>query len=315
MKKIALSLAFFASLACGNESILGEFDNSTAQKMSGISFDAGMWYMTWDQTSTASDMLLNSSDALDTTYNIENSPAAVANLNMSYRYLSGNFEYYQNKDISGMNLGLSLLELIPYLNLEFRYVKADFKGDIASKLSSGGAISSGTFETKLDIADVIVYPFNEYIGFGYRTYKYEVPQDVYVINNSDGSLVAGGAGLIDISYEGSFYTAVLDNKRMVDTKTNYNGLVYSASFGIGKLKPKASGYEEWITESDAQMFDILVGYSYKTKSDTGFGYGLGAGYRYNKIETTANKTSATYSLLTEFNTEFHGPFIDVTISY
>lgn len=318
MKKTLLSLVAIATLACetvsAGESILGEFSPSASQP-SGMVLDVGAWYMTWDQTSTASDMLQNSADALDTTYKIDNSVAALLNLNLNYQYLAGTLEYYQSNDISGFNADISLLHLIPYLNLEFKYVKADFKGDIASKLSSGGASSTGDFKTKLDIIDIIAYPFNDYLGLGYRTYKYEVPQDVYVINNSTGALVANGAGLLDINYEGSFYTAVVDNKRLVKTKTNYNGVVYSASYGIGKLKPKASGYEQWITESDATMMDVLVGYSYKTKQNDGFGYGVGAGYRYNKIDTTANKASGAYSLLTEFNTEFHGPYVDITMSF
>jgi len=315
MRKIALLLALLTSLAYSNQTILGELGTPKQQKQSSISFDAGLWYMTWDQTSTASDILQNSSNALDTTYNIDNTLASVINLNLNYKFLSTNIEYYNGNDVSGLNIGMSLLDLIPFVNIEAKYVKADFKGNITSKTSSTSAVSKGGFETKLEIIDLMVYPFNKYLGFGYRKYDYEVPQDLYLVNNTTGSLLS--SGLDDLKYDGSFYTIVLDNKRLVDAKTDYNGLVYSLVYGMGTLSPQSTtdaSLNKYYTESDAEFLDILLGYSYKTKSNQGFGYGLSAGYRYNKIDTSAN-TSGEYSLITEFNTEFHGPFVSLSVSY
>ena len=317
MKKIVLSLALSASLLMGSESILGEFGTSKTNVPSMFSADVGLWYITWDQTSTATDFLQNSSDALNTAYNIDSAAAAMLDLNFNYEFFSANLEYYNSGDVDGLNFDMALLGLIPYVNVELRYVKANFNGDIDVVRASDGATSAGTFESPLEIIDLILYPFNEYIGIGYRTYKYEVPQDFYIINNVTGAMVPSGSGLVDVSYEGSFYTMAVDNKKQVSNRSSYKGLVYSATFGIGKLDPKTDGFGTWTAESDATFYDIQVGYSYKIKSPSGFGYGLGAGYRYNKIDTEANTASNAdnYSLMTEFNTEFHGPFIDATISF
>jgi len=343
MKKIVLSLAVCASVSFANEglldelgvsaflsseseSILGEFGIPSKQEESMLSVDAGMWYISWNQASTASDMLKNASDAINTTYNIESSLAYVMKLNLKYKYLSWSTEYYNKAsasssadEASGLNIGISLLDYIPYINVEMKYVKADFKGGINAIRASDGATSDGSFATTLNIADIIIYPFNDYLGFGYRSYEYEVPQDLYLIDNSDGTL-AGISGIDDINYKGSFYTVVLDNKRIVDVKTNDNGLVYSASYGIGKLSPTSTtnaALNKYYAESDAQYYDVLVGYAYKVKSKDSFDYGVTVGYRYNKIVTSANKASNSdnYSLITEFNTEFHGPIINLTLSY
>jgi hypothetical protein len=284
-----------------------------------ISLDAGAWYMNWKQTSTASGFLKNSSDALDTTYKIDNSVASLVRLNLNYKFLNWNMEYYNNSfssskkdNIKGLNIALSILKFIPHMDVEMRYIKTDFQGTINSKSNSTGEVGSGIFETKLTIMDATVYPFNKYVGVGYRKYKYDVPQDVYIVRNSDDSLI--GAGLIDVSYEGDFYTVSIDNKRLVDREINYNGIVYSASCGIGKLKPKTDGFEKWTTDSDATYYDIFAGYSYKKKSNK-YGYGITTGYRYNKIDTKSNKTSGDYSLITEFNSEFQGPFINLNFSF
>ena len=340
MRKIVLSLAVLVSLASASESIIGEFGAPTKHQVSGISLDAGLWYMTWDQTSTASDMLQNSSDALDSTSTIDSAIATAVKLNMNYPYVSANAEYYNGNDIDSFNLDFTLLKLIPFINIEFRYVQSNFNGYFFTKPSTittqqaldTNQYADGKFESPLKIIDIIIYPFNEYFGLGYRNYDYEVPQDFYLIDNTTNALAtttnAPNSGAVDIKYKGSFFTLVADNKKLVQAKSDYNGLIYSAIIGYGKLSP-SSLTNEYVTLSDAQylntfvsdndatFYDISFGYSYKHKSDDGFGYGLGAGYRYNKIETTANKASNSegYSLITEFNTEFHGPFIDLTISY
>ncbi len=327
MKKIVLSLALGASLLMGTDSIWGEFTTPKDEKPAMISADVGIWNITWDQTSTSADFLQDPSNALGTSYNIDKAPAAVLELNFNYEFVSANAEYFNSDGASGLGFDVALLELIPFINLELRYVKADFEGTLNYN-STPTTAEFIDFESPLSVLDIIVYPMNKYIGVGYRTYEYEMPQDVYLINNQTNSAILGG--MSDINYKGNFFTVVLDNKKEVNSRKNYNGLVFSAIFGIGELTPEtvvnsdfgidaesADFLNDYLEDSDSTFYDIQVGYSYKVQSDAGFGYGIGAGYRYNKIETTANKASNEddYSLMTEFNTEFHGPYVDVSVSF
>lgn len=324
MKKIVLALFLNVSLLMSTEAIFGEFGTPKEEKLVMFSADVGLWYISWEQTSTSSDFLQTSSDALDTAYNIDKAPAAVLELNFNYDFVSANAEYFNSDGASGLGFDVSLIELIPFINLELRYVKADFEGEYSySGFNDTSLNGKAKFESPLEIIDIIIYPVNKYIGVGYRTYNYEMPQDFYLINNTTGSqVVVGGenGGLSDMQYKGSFYTIVLDNKKEINSRRNYNGLVYSAICGMGELTPKNLTYSSldvYTTDLDATFYDIQIGYSMKEQSDGGFGYGVGAGYRYNKIDTTANKASNAdnYSLMTEFNTEFHGPYVDVSISF
>ena len=235
------------------------------EKKSGFTLDAGAWLINWDQTSTARDMLTNKSDALIVDYNIDKSVAAVVKLNANYKLISGSLEYYtnnqtakDNEEVSGLNAGLSIINMIPHISTEFRFTSANFKGSILAQESNGTVAneqpSSGTFETELDLFDFIVYPFNNYVGVGYRRYNYDFPHDAYLIRNSDNQGIT--RGLMNVEYDGSFYTVAIDNKRFVDDEINYNGIVYSIIAGVGKLTPKASGYEKYITDSDARFADI-----------------------------------------------------------
>ena len=339
MKKVVLSSILLTSMLMGSEALLGEFGVPVAQANAMVTLDAGAWFMNWNQTSTSSSMLSDPSQAIDTQYTIDSSMAAVVSLSVSYWYLSGTVEYSDNSfgsgsedSISNLDIGLALLDYIPYIDVELRYVKSDFKGKMSAKDPSGTdlttAYGTSNFETKVDIFDLIIYPFNKYVGIGYRNYNYEFPQDAYITRDADGALLANGSGLVDLAYEGYFYTLVFDNKKMVDVKNNYNGLIYSFIAGMGKLTPTALSNERtsatdaafidtYLGDSDATFYDVLLGYSYKTKDNDGFGYGVTAGYRYNKIETDASDSvnNNGYSMRTKFDTEFHGPYVNLVVSY
>jgi len=335
MKKIVLSTLLASNLLMASNAILGEVVQNTEESPSMISFDAGMWYMSWNQTSTSADMLKNSSDALDVNYNIDDSMAAQVALKVNYGYLSGSLDYTDSSSssdngdgISSLDVGLALLDYIPFLDVEMRYVKSDFSGSMSAKDSGTGNYGTSDFTTSVEIYDIILYPFNKYLGVGYRSYSYEFPQDVYITRDSDGTLLAGGSGLLDLAYEGYFYTLALDNKKMVDARNNYNGFIYSITAGYGKLTPSAlqnekadaatvSLVDSYLGESDALFYDVLLGYSYKKKDTSGFGYGVTAGYRYNKIEADESEdvNNGGYSIKTKFDTEFYGPYVSLVFSY
>ncbi len=322
MKKTAIALSLAATLLGAYDSIIGEFGSSETIPQVGINLNAGAWYITWEQTSTSKDFLNNQNDALEVTYDIDPAVAAMVDISLNYHYLIGNLKYYTNSGIQGYDANLALLKFIPFVNFEVRFVNTDFKGKMDAKDKTTGTTDYAEFKSPLEIYDIILYPLNEYIGFGYRSYKYELPQDFYLIDNTTGSIITNNGkqikGWSDIQYSGSFYTAVIDNKKQVDARNIYNGFVYSAIFGIGKLKPKNLEYsilDAYTADSDATFYDVSVGYSYKKRTQSGFGYGLGVGYRYNKIETKMNKVDGIASLATEFNTLFHGPYMNLNLSY
>ena len=284
-----------------------------------FNLEAGGWYIDWEQTSTSSDFVKK--DALDVKYDIDKSIAAVIRGDLDiFNGINGSFEYYttklssnDKKEIKGYNIGLSILDKIPYIDVETKIIKSDFKGSIeAVDTSDESTLSSGTFKTKVNIWDFIVYPFNKYVGVGYRLYKYDFPQDVYLIRNSDDTLLK--KGLINVEYKGHFYTLSVNNRRFTSNLKEYKGFVYDITGGVGKLEPKAPGFDKYIEKSDASFLDLYGGYSYKVNEATK-AYGITLGFRYNKIETKANKTSGDYSLMTEFNTEFYGPFINLNYKF
>lgn len=328
---LALSLLLSSGLLMAetNTTQLEEFNEEETEEERNFGFSAniGTWFVGWDQTSTASNMLSNSADALNVNYNINNSMATAVNFHINYGLVSGNMEYYndinskKDEKTTGASLGLSALDFINNLSTEVRIVKAEFDGQMSGTLPT--ANGEATFETELEVMDFILYPYNHYVGLGYRKYKYDFPQDVYLIRNSDSTTlpiqdkygVEHSGGLLNINYKGHFYTLVVDNQRLVSTEDDYQGIVYSAIAGIGKLKPSASGYDEWITESDARFIDASLGYTYNKLGGNNYNLGVTAGYRYNQIKTEASKTSGTHSLITEFETKFHGPFVKLVYSY
>lgn len=343
MKKIILSMALcaYAFGASDMNTTEESISSGLKDKKNILSFNVGLWNMNWNQTSTSASMLKDPSDALDMNYNIDSSIAYVLALKFDYAHFNGSIEYSSDttgstngeddESIQNLNVGLSMLDYIPNLNAEVRYTKSNFKGQMNSKDASSGEYASSSFETKVDIFDIIIYPFNKYVGVGYRKYKYEFPQDAY-ITNSSGDLLktekGDAKGVLDLAYEGYFYTLVLDNKKMVDVKPEYNGFVYSLIIGMGKLTPSAGEneiidsdgaayFDTYLGDSDATFYDVLVGYSYKSKMNNNFAYGLTAGYRYNKIETEASESvdNNGYSMRTKFNTEFYGPFVNIVASF
>jgi len=283
---------------------------------SGASISVGTWMINWDQKSTSIDMLTNKNSALDVSYDIKSSLATTRGLKANYRLISAKAEYYStgitakdDEEVKGLNIGLSATDLIPYIDTEFRLNSADFKGSIKAKKADGTNVapSNGIFKTQLNIFDFIIYPFNKYVGFGYRKYKYDFPQDMYLLRNSDNTSIS--AGLLNIDYDGSFYTINIDNKRYKN-----NGFIYSLSAGVGTLTPKAKGFEAYIEDSDAKFADAFLGYTSITLN-RGIKFSYTVGYKYNKIQTNANKNNKTYTLLTEFNSSFHGPFVQIAFVY
>lgn len=323
LTKIALAVTLCSTLtsAMDLKSLAGLEMPPLALDRVGVSASLGAWYINWDQTSNASDSF--GSNAIDVTYDIKDSIAPTVDFKLNYNGMIGNVSYTNSEStspksngedsgINSLSLGLLVLDMIPYVNLDLRYVKANFKGSIFAKDKATGQISDGAFESDLKIFEAVIYPMNRYLGVGYRKYEYEVPQDLYVVNNNTGNVII--KGLADISYKGDFIEVVLDNKKLIREVKEYSGLAYSMTAGLGKLDASSDGFEQYLTKSDAVFYDLSLGYAYQHDAGDRLHYGMEIGYRYNAIDTTAKK-DGDYSMITEFTTVFHGPYASMNISY
>lgn len=290
------------------------------QAESGVSLDVGAWYMMWDQTSDASNRF-SDANRINMKYNIDDSMASFASLKGNYKLISAKLEYISTKPTSGsksddemsaVSFGVFGAGLIPNIDVKIDYVGTKFKGSLEATKVSNNDTSSGTFETDLKIWDFAIYPYNKYVGVGYRKYKYEVPQDMYVVNNTTNAVAI--AGLADIDYDGDFVTLTVDNKKQIEPLKTHSGVVYALTVGKGTLDASSVGYEQYLTKSDATFYDLSLAYNYKKKNADYMGYGFDIGYRYNSISTKANQ-EGSYSMITEFTSEFHGPFVNMVMSF
>ena len=320
MKKVIFTTVLLSVLAIANEASffekkVEEVKQKWDKAENGVGVEIGGWYINWEQTSNGAKNFPN--NAIDTNYNIGDSVATLIKLKANYKLLSTSLEYYnsemlgskKDQKMKGYSFALAVIDLIPYINAEFRLLKSNFRGNINA--SYQGENSSGIFETELKIVDAIIYPFNKHIGFGYRSYEYEFPQDMYVLNNKTNQVII--EGLADIKYKGHFYQIVYDNKRLYDFEANIWGPIFSISAGVGKLEATAEGFEEYLTDLNAKFLEAMIGYRFK-KFTNKFDFRLDIGYRYNYI-TTDYKTSGDYSMVTEFTTKFSGPFANIVINF
>ncbi len=278
---------------------------------SGVSVDIGGWYINWTQNSNSGDSFPE--NALNMDYNIEDSVATVLRLRANYKLIPIEFEYYSSgldsekgQEADGFSMGFSLIDMIPNLDVEFNFLKANFRGELKANYK-GEYPSSGDFETELQILNAIIYPFNQYLGFGYRKYNYEFPQDMYIVENKTGEVLH--QGLANIEYDGYFYQAVFGNKRFYE-----NSLIFNIAVGKGKLESTAEGFNQYLTDLDAEFLEAIIGYNIQEKFLDGYDVDFDFGYKYNYI-STKYKTSGDYNMVTEFSTIFSGPFANMSINF
>ena len=315
MKKLTLSLVTSALLT-----------TSSIASDSIVSFDAGVWYMMWNQSDNVGDnsKVSDNVNYADTSYDIDPTVAAVINLKANVAGISGNLEYYNGaissdsgEDVSGYSLGAYTNDLLKIVGVQIKATNANFERGTYKydyKPASTGVDGVAKFKTKTSITEFNIFPYNDYVGVGYRTYKYELPAQFAVVNNG----VVTGVGLLDTKLDGKFIQLTVDNKKQTDAVADFKGFIYSATVGMGSFDTDSvsqAGMDPFLTDMDATFIEAILGYTYNNKDENGFGLGFSAGYRYNQITTEDPNLDQSLKITTSFDTTFHGPFVNMSLSF
>jgi hypothetical protein len=292
---------------------------------SSFTIDAGVWYMMWDQNNDISNSkVTDHASYAKTDYDIDNTIATVVKLKGNYKLISGSLEYYSgsastktDEDVSSVAFGVFAVGLIPHVNVAFNMTKSTFeRGEYTYDYKTPLDTYDGKalFKTNTTIVEMNIYPYNDYLGIGYRNYQYEVPAQFAVVNN--GSVV--NVGLMDTKLNGKFIQLALDNKKQTDKILNYKGIVYSATIGKGTFDMDSvsqPGLDSYLSELDATFVETSIGYTYNNKKSKDLSLGFNAGYRYNKITTDDVNLNQSVKLTTTFDTVFHGPYVNMVLSF
>ena len=326
IKKIqALSLSVIGSFVCLNSVQADMLDNAAEIAKSQFYFDvnAGVWLVNWDQVSTASSKF--GSDAISTDYAIEMAPAAALSAKIGFtEFFTSKFEYVETQDDTGKKLSKYAGALGFFIN-DFTFYSQLYQGKFHGSLSGikttagTSEFGSGTFETNLNLTDFVIFYKN--IGLGYRDFKYELPQDLYLVSAANPSSVIA-SGFEEIKYSGNFAMVAYDSNLGNALEAGWNLALYA---GMGDLKPSGKFLEDLnanatisaanegksiMNNGQAYFIEGNLAYQWVYKR-IGIDWGINAGYKYSKLAATFDN-NANYALVTDFETTLNGPFVELT---
>lgn len=305
-----------------------------------LSAHTGIWYMNWEQINQNEDVLGDKAVATD--YDIENAIGVSAGIQARYKFINFQADYVKSEDASNSRKKLSTLAgvlrfsgLFDRVDLEISGLRTEFRGSIAAKYQS--LTGTGDFKSDLRMVDLVVFPF-KYVGFGYRQMDYEFPTDVYLLHkdhntplcifpDGSGGCLSNG-GLMDLRYKGYFGQLVFDNSRLLIGKDDYVGPLFSVRAGMGKIDASSdtadvvdaaigSTYNNGksvLGNGSAQFIEGELGLMMKRKINEHMKMIVSGGYRYSYMDVTIDQT-ADYSLVSEFTTIFHGPFLQLNVEF
>ena len=287
------------------------------------------WLASWEQVSTSADRF--GTDAIVVNYDIEDSIAYGFELSLSYAGYSLSLESVQQSEsdsgsddkLSQTKFAFLASEIVEGVSVDFQMMQGSFEGFI-NGADNNGNTGTGTFETDLNLQDVSVL-FYKGLGIGVRSVDYDVPQDLYLVNNSapNTSLLSG---FEEISYSGVFVQLVAMSEDRYNTGYKAkSGLSYVFRYGVGELDPSGAFLEateatlvssssiaanENIMQADSSSFvEADLSYYMHQKwfdSDVKMRFG----YRYTQWEASFTSNS-DYALVTDFETSFSGPYVAV----
>lgn len=285
------------------------------------------WFASWEQVSTAADRF--GTDAIVVNYDIEDSVAYGFELSIGYDGYSLSMESIQQSQtdsgrddkLSQTKFAFLASEIVEGISLDFQMVQGSFEGFIDG-VANNGNTGTGTFETDLNIQDLSIL-FYKGFGIGVRSIDYDVPQDLYLINNAapNTSLLTG---FEEISYSGTFVQLVaMSEDRYHTNHKAKSGLSYVFRYGIGELDPSGQFLEateatlignssiaanENIMQADSSSFIEADLSYYMNKKWFDSDVKMHFGYRYTQWEASFTSNS-DYSLVTDFETSFSGPYV------
>ena len=288
------------------------------------------WFVNWQQTSTAATRF--GGDAINVDYSIDGSIAHSARIEFELLGIGADLNLVElpkgaageGQALSYLSMGINYTELVGNTELHYRFEKGSFSGFI-NGADNAGNIGTGTFETDVVSHDIALLT-KWGIGIGYRSFTYEVPQDVYLINTSTQALLQ--SGFVDMQYDADFLTLIFTHDELLNKDTAKFNMGLELRYGVGTMTPSGDFLDETqqalrdngtddniIDDADATFLEFDV-YAYMPliKNAT-VDSEIRLGYRSDTLTANFSEDSGDYALVTDFETEFSGPYAAISAEF
>lgn len=285
------------------------------------------WFVNWEQKSTAANQF--GSNVIDVDYAIDGAIAHSAILTIEVMGFEADFQLVElpesaedeQKSLSTLSAAINYTDFVGDTSLHYTYRTTDFTGSISGD-DGAGRDGQGTFKTEALSHDISLLT-SWGLGVGFRTFSYDLPQDVYLVKQSD-PLNSLYSGFNNIEYSADFFQVVFAQEELLNKDTAKFNLGIKARYGFGTMNAGGEfidGIEkdeaimsEVIGDGDASFVEFEI-YGYmplriSEKVDSNFKFG----YRSSVMSATF-KPGETYSLVTDFETNFSGPYIALDLKW
>ena len=284
------------------------------------------WLVNWKQKSTSASRF--DQDAISVNYAIEDSIAHSAKLSIDILTIEFDLEVIDvpetnessaDNSLSALNMGLNFTELVGDTYMSYHYTGVKFKGAIFGD-DNQGRTGTGKFETDANTHEVLINTHFG-LGIGYRDFSYDLPQDIYLIHstNPNTSLFSGFA---NVEYTAGFYMARFNNSNLFQAQSDELQIGTNIAYGIGKMEVggdfitgiKSELNTDLVGDADASILEINIYGIMPFFTGYGFTTYLTAGYK-SEVITAEYAELEGYSLVTDFETSFSGPYLTLSFSW
>ncbi len=286
------------------------------------------WLASWQQKSTAAKRF--GRNALNVDYAIDQSIIVSASFSVRVKSFTFDLELIDKteaaeqgeKALNYLSMGVNYSDLSENLSFELGYIQGSFDGFFSAEANNGSE-GEASFSTELIVQDLLII-HNSGFGLGYRYMSYDLPQDVYLVHETNPNTVLL-SGFENFEYTGHMAQALvrsadrMANESSIDS-TGVN-VSYEARAGLGLME---SGGEYLATAENANgklmdtgsvffyEFDVAIYRNFDFASNRNARIDLG--YRASFLSAKFDPDTE-YSLVTDFETSFNGPYLSVAGSF
>lgn len=286
------------------------------------------WMAAWQQKSTAAKRF--GRDALKVDYSIDTTLILASSFSVRIHDFTFDLEVMDKtesekegeKALSYLSSGFKYAGIGDSLAFEFGYLRGRFNG-LFNAEANDGREGVSKFSTDLVVQDYLLLHDTGF-GLGYRFLNYELPQDVYLVHRSQPNNVLL-SGFENFEYRGDFAQALMrsDDRVVSANQASHTGVnfSYELRLGYGVIEPGGK-YLETAESANGKLMD--KGKSYFYELDVAFyrvfeytsrrSVRLDLGYRASFLNAEFNAGSE-YSLVTDFETSFKGPYFTLAGSF
>ncbi len=294
----------------------------------GVTARLSPWMASWQQKSTAAKRFGN--NALNVDYSIDQSIIASASFSVRVKSFTFDLELIDKteaaeqgeKALNYLSMGVNYSDLSESLSFELGYIQGSFDGFFRAEANNGSE-GDASFSTELIVQDLLII-HNSGFGLGYRYMSYDLPQDVYLVHESNPNTVIL-SGFENFEYTGHLAQALV---RSVDRMAEDNSIdptgvniSYEARVGLGLMEP---GGEFLTTAENANgklmdtgsvffyEFDVAIYRKFNFASNRNARIDLG--YRSSFLSAKFD-ADTEFSLVADFETSFNGPYVSLAGSF